>query len=346
MQFVHMLILAIVANAALVVASASEHNAIHNGPHAVARHARRSKKCATTGASKYASGHKSSKKSKSGSTGSNDASNTSNETSQKDAPVSGTKPKGLKGKAGLCWPNGNSMDFNNFKIGNVNWAYTWQPTKMGTDMGDTLFCSMLWGRAGAGAKLGEYKSKVTDNPEGGDNGDKCTMGPNEVNQSGQADMNPSDTCSLMRQYQLDLKKKHGYYLIGPSTTSAPNGKDWYDQFKKVCPDVFEALDAISLHYYDVSATKMQEYIEDWYKSYNKPVWITEYACQNFNGGAQCSKDQVWSFQQQIVSWMDKQDYVKGYAPFGAMKNLQGVSEVNRLSNGNNATPLFRMIAGM
>ncbi len=42
--------------------------------------------------------------------------------------------------------------------------------------------------------------------------------------------------------------------------------------------------------------------------------------------------------------MNQQDWVKGWAPFAVIQNLQGVAETQRLSNGNNPTALFRTYA--
>lgn len=64
-----------------------------------------------------------------------------------------------------------------------------------------------------------------------------------------------------------------------------------------------------------------------------PIFITEYALQvccfpypislclltvlqNFNGGAQPSFDQVVTFHKQAAAWLEQQDYVELYAPFG------------------------------
>lgn len=45
-----------------------------------------------------------------------------------------------------------------------------------------------------------------------------------------------------------------------------------------------------LHWYDVKAEDFQKYVLDFATTFGKPIWVTEYACQNFNGGAQCSSD--------------------------------------------------------
>ena len=67
-------------------------------------------------------------------------------------------------------------------------------------------------------------------------------------------------------------------------------------------------------------------------SHQSPQADLQYACQNFNGGAQCSDDQTWQLHQQMAAWFDEQDYVERYSPFGAMRNMQGVNQFNALMN--------------
>lgn len=251
----------------------------------------------------------------------------------------------LSGKQGLAWPNSNGMDINNFFIGNVDWFYSWGATP-GWDAAptDKLFCPMLWGDNGSGGNADEFNKKVTQDPNGKFNKYKCAFGMNEVNQQGQADMSPSHACSLMKKYIMPLADD-GWYIIGPSTTSAPAGlTTWYAQFMTECKDVFDRLDAVAVHYYDVTVSGFQKYVENWHKTTGKDIWITEAACQNFNGGAQCSSSEAWNFLTEMTTWVNQQDYIKGFAPFGVMQNLQGVAEVNRLSQGSNPTSLFKAFA--
>ena len=55
---------------------------------------------------------------------------------------------------------------------------------------------------------------------------------------------------------------------------------------------------------------------DFHQTFGKPLIISEYACQNFNGGAQCTKDETWNLHQTMAKWFDETDFVAMYAPFG------------------------------
>jgi hypothetical protein len=46
-----------------------------------------------------------------------------------------------------------------------------------------------------------------------------------------------------------------------------------------------------VHWYDVTVEGFQQYVEKFHQETGIDIWITEYACQNFNGGAQCSEGQ-------------------------------------------------------
>jgi hypothetical protein len=74
--------------------------------------------------------------------------------------------------------------------------------------------------------------------------------------------------------------------------------------------------------------------------------------QNFNGGAQCSRDETWGFHQRVKGWMDSTSWIPNYFPFGqlsctrhendmlkdsgfftgAFREMQGVNPFNQLMN--------------
>lgn len=243
---------------------------------------------------------------------------------------------------GLCWANSNGMPINNFDFGSVSWFYSWDSTP-GWDnapVDKLMYCPMLWGQR----NVESFKKNVLDNPDSKFNQHKCAMAMNEVNQKGQSDISPQDGCKLIEEYLLPLKEK-GWYLMGPSTTNAPDGKTWYQNFQKTCPDTFNKLDSIAIHYYGTSSDDFKQYLQDWYKTFGKDIWVTEFSCQDFSSESnQCDKSKTDAFANEMATYMNGQDWIKGWAPFAVIQNLQGVSETQRLSNGNNPTSLFRSYA--
>jgi hypothetical protein len=86
-----------------------------------------------------------------------------------------------------------------------------------------------------------------------------------------------------------------------------------------------------LDWYDVNATAFQAYLDLFHSTFQRPLWITEWACQNYNNAsAQCSESDIVRFLNQTQDFMDKSLFVERYAWFGAMENLQGVNPVGGL----------------
>jgi len=75
----------------------------------------------------------------------------------------------------------------------------------------------------------------------------------------------------------------------------------------------------------VQTEHFKSYVTNYHDQVQKPIWVTEYACQNFNGGAQCSWDDTMSFHYEMASWFNEQSWVERYSPFGAMKNVSRAS---------------------
>jgi hypothetical protein len=132
------------------------------------------------------------------------------------------------------------------------------------------------------------------------------------NGSGQANVDATSACQLWREQFAQLRDQ-GIRLGSAAPDSAPSGKQWLIDFNNVCPDAQpdfcslplsillsptkeaerltqKVVRADVLHWYDVKAEDFQKYVLDFATTFGKPIWVTEYACQNFNGGAQCSSD--------------------------------------------------------
>jgi len=73
---------------------------------------------------------------------------------------------------------------------------------------------------------------------------------------------------------------------------------------------------------------------DFHNTFGKPIWATEFACQNFNGGPQCTRDQVFAFADEVTAFMDSTDWVEAYFPFRVMHDMQGVNQDNQLMAGD------------
>ncbi|KAJ7591229.1 glycosyl hydrolase catalytic core-domain-containing protein [Mycena floridula] len=226
-------------------------------------------------------------------------------------------------KVGLAWPNGASTALPAWMGSKTKLLYTWSPDCPSNAKAAGFECvPMLWGWN----QVGDFQSKVVKGYA------NYVLGPNEPNQSGQSNMDAGSGADIWRQYIAPLRSQ-GYTLVSPATTSAPSGLTWMQDFFKNLGGT-DAVDIVALHWYDVGSAKFEAYVQSFYDAFKKPLWITEYACQNFGGGAQCTADETWAFHQDVSAWMDQQWFVYAYFPFGAMLEMQGVNPDNQLMGSN------------
>jgi hypothetical protein len=81
-------------------------------------------------------------------------------------------------------------------------------------------------------------------------------------------------------------------------------------------------------WYYVNSTQFESYLIDFHNTFMLPLWVTEWACQNYNDlNAQCSQADVYLFMAETQSFMDNTEWVERYAWFGAMENLLGINQV-------------------
>jgi len=145
---------------------------------------------------------------------------------------------------------------------------------------------------------------------------------------------------------LEPLRAQGVRLGSPAPSSAPSGLTWLQDFLTSCAGGC-TIDFIALHWYDVNATAFQTYLETFYSTFQRPLWITEWACENNNNvNAQCSDDAISEFMRQTQGFMDQSSFVERYAWFGAMENLQGVNPGNALmDNSGNINNLGKQYIG-
>lgn len=256
------------------------------------------------------------------------------------APPASSSPASSSGdgttggsKLGIAWAMGGDTRLNLLKPnGGQRFIYTWTPDipTLATNLGFTPV-PQLWGDN----QVDDFKKKVVKGYA------SYALGPNEPNQAGQSDMTPEHGAYLWTTY-LEPLRSQGYKLGSPATTSAPDGLVWVQNMLKACNGGC-TFDFMALHWYDTTFAKFQAYLELWHSTFNLPIWVTEYACQNFNGGAQPSNDEIWAFYQQATSYMESTDWVHVYMPFGFMDGMSNVNPADSLFSGNSLSALGWMV---
>ncbi|QRV90235.1 glycoside hydrolase family 128 protein [Ceratobasidium sp. AG-Ba] len=219
-----------------------------------------------------------------------------------------------QGKAGLGWGGGGEISqFENSD--KVSWYYTWSPTSWVRPPPALEFVPMLWG----GKDVEDFSQAVTS-ASIASNGWTHILGMNEPQEPSQANMSTQDAANMWKTYLEPLKAANPNIRLGsPAPSSRPDGIQWIWDFLGNCNGGC-TLDFIALHYYDVNATDFIRHINEYHNAFQRPIWVTEWACQNFNNGPQCSYDEIAQFLKETQDYMDSTDWVERYAWFGAMAN--------------------------
>ncbi|EGO27416.1 hypothetical protein SERLADRAFT_382210 [Serpula lacrymans var. lacrymans S7.9] len=158
------------------------------------------------------------------------------------------------------------------------------------------------------------------------------LGMNEPNEPSQSNMSAQDGASLWQQYINPLKDQ-GYYLVSPACTNDQAGMQWMTDFFAACTGCH--VDAVAFHYYSTSESDFATYATQLHNQFNLPIWVTEFADQDFSGGAQADQSAVWNFAGTIKQFVDETDWMEAAFPFGVMGDMQGVNTLNQLLSGSN-----------
>lgn len=262
--------------------------------------------------------------SNSGSTSSNNNSGTSSNNS--GGGVATNQPACSGGKVGLAWAYDLASNYiPNAITGRTCYYYNWSSWAADSSLTGALkFVPMFWG----GDHIDDFQTNVIDSST--NYGFALAM--NEVNQAGQANIDPGTGAGWWRQFMLPLRQNKGYYIISPSTTSAPDGIPWMQQWLGQLGSN-ELPNALALHWYGSSFGDLQTYINTFASTFpGYKLWLTEFACTDFTG------QNIWcdvpSFASQAASFLDNHPAIEVYFPFGFVGSMSGVQEQNRLMNGD------------
>jgi hypothetical protein len=227
-------------------------------------------------------------------------------------------------KVSVAWTRSDTKGLTSFKNRSTppklyNWS-AWKTANI-----DSLgfeFCPMFWGTK----SIKDFKSKVVQGYA------KCVLGQNEPDHAGQSNMSVDTALSQWNQYICPLRKK-GYKLISPATTSSPTGVKWITDFIKKSQGACSP-DAVAAHWYGTSFSAFKSHIDTICKL-GKPVWVTEFACQDFSGrNQQCSPGQIRDFLTQAKNYLENNPCVQEYFWFGAFTDMGNVNAKCSLVNGD------------
>ncbi|KAG7097150.1 hypothetical protein E1B28_004528 [Marasmius oreades] len=267
------------------------------------------------------------------STDSNDSNNNNNTTSGGGSSNGGGAQGPSTGKVCLAWPNGNDPALANFATPNSGFLYTWSPV-MPSDLHGYKAAPMLWGPN----QIDDFHTNVKQGSA------DHILGFNEPEMDGQSNLTPQAAADLWKS-EIEPYASLGFKLVTPGVSSAPQSKPWLIDFVNACDTC--TFDAVSVHFYGTSADDLIKYITDFHNTFQKPIWLTEYACQDFSGGPQCTPDEVSDFMDKVKAFAESTDWVHQYCWFGAMHDMVNVNPANQLmASDGNPTPLGKVFLGI
>ncbi|RPD61757.1 glycoside hydrolase [Lentinus tigrinus ALCF2SS1-7] len=213
-------------------------------------------------------------------------------------------------KAGLPWILISHLDINQFLTtgSKVDWYYTYSTTPVSTSS-PVEFVPMLPGQQ----QVADWDSSINSTIQ--NLGVTHVLGFNEPNEQGGANLDPVTAAVLWKQHIQPLKAQ-GVLLGSPAPSDRPNGLQWLKDFMQFCNGC--TVDFIAMHEYTTSTSSFTASVEQYHNAFpGKPIWVTEWACEDFNGGTAVTEAEASSFMKTTQAFLDSASYVERYAWFGA-----------------------------
>jgi hypothetical protein len=222
-------------------------------------------------------------------------------------------PPARTGKRGLAWFNSKSCSDLKLMKG-VSWIYNWAPLpdeeimpclqQLGIE-----FIPMQWGGGG-----------IDDLAQVIYAGSSHLLAFNEPNFHSQSNILPAAAAKLWPQLEA-IANKHNLKLsspaasaCGPNPTTECYGGTWspipyFDAFFGNCTGC--KVDFIATHIYTCDITELKTYLAG-LKKYNKPIWLSEFACPAAGKPDSFEMD----FLKQALQLLDSDPQIERYAWFG------------------------------
>jgi len=227
----------------------------------------------------------------------------------------------LPGKKGACFTlrepgakAGGSVNENMPKVKalDVSWNYSWGTERVDEQPSDIEFIPMIWGGDNE-AKLESRIKKMRSDIRSGKV--KKLLGFNEPDGKKQANMTVERALELW-----PLLESAGLPLASPGAVHADS--EWMLKFMEGVRDKGLRVDYIAVHSYSgTSSAHFKKKLRRIYELHgNRPLLITEFAVADWKTGGDISKNRhspaaVLAFMKEVLPWMEKQDWILGYAWF-------------------------------
>ncbi|MFF3438488.1 sigma-70 family RNA polymerase sigma factor [Streptosporangium sp. NPDC002721] len=197
-----------------------------------------------------------------------------------------------------------------FAKSGASWYYTWSTRREGvTGPRADGFVPMIWGSG----------SVTPENLAQARSAGPYLLAFNEPDLPQQANMSVEEALTHWPKLM-----SAGRVLSSPSVAfgaDTPGG--WLDRFMTGAKERDYRVDFIALHWYGAdfrtqpAVSQLKSYVQNVYKRYRKPIWLTEYALIDFSNGTRYASDaQQAAFVTASTRMLATLPYVRRYAWFG------------------------------
>ncbi|KAB8349403.1 hypothetical protein FH972_023430 [Carpinus fangiana] len=196
-----------------------------------------------------------------------------------------------------------------FWADHLGWWYDWTPSPDSSTTGP-IPVSMLWGSGNNGEedakRFGEFQ-QLTDAPQ-------YLLGFNEPDCTGadtSANMDVGQGIDLWNQYIAPMGDKGS--LLGSPSMCLQKDESWLQDFKNAGPS--RDWDFTAIHVYKPDMDGVQQDIDHYWDTYQKPIWVTEFACVYDQDSFTACTDQgqINQWINDVVDLFENNEHVMGYA---------------------------------
>lgn len=217
---------------------------------------------------------------------------------------SSSSGSGKTGKRGVAYNDAKLTDCL-VSSPEVSWGYNWGSSSSG--LSDSVkFIPTLWG------PKSEFTNDWSKNAQSAiESGSTHLFSFNEPDLGEQANLSPSEAAAAYKEYMEPFAGKAK--LCAPSVTNGGGsmGLSWLSSFLESCSDC--TIDCINIHWYDSAENSeyFKKHVSDAADTApGKQIFVSEFAATG-------SDDQISTFLEDVMPWMDSNDDVGGYAYFMA-----------------------------
>ncbi|MFR4318754.1 MAG: glycosyl hydrolase [Eubacterium sp.] len=147
-------------------------------------------------------------------------------------------------------------------------------------------------------------------------GYKYILAYNEPDREDQANMSVDTAIEGMKSLVgKGLKVGSPAAAIWPSIST-----DWFQPFMKKMKEEKMDVDFIALHHYwnwytEDGAKAFLDIVDETWKMYHKPIWITEFALSGVPNRTKQTRQSAINYMKYVLPELDKREYVERYAWF-------------------------------